>query len=114
MRPTAFFLAALAVAAAGSTPARAADTYAGDPAHSSFSFGVWHVDISEVLCRCNVFSGSFTVDKDAPAKSSFALSIKVASIDTAVKKRDDHLRGPEFFDVKAHPLMTFKSTAVKA
>src|SRR5262245_2072933 len=111
---TRLLLVALAVAWAGPPFAAAADTYAVGPGHSSFTFRVSHLGISDVHGRFNDFSGTFTVDKDAPGKSSFALSIKVTSIDTAVKKRDDHLRSADFFDVKAHPTMTFKSTAVKA
>ena len=35
------------------------------------------------------------------------------SIDTRIKKRDDHLRSAEFFDVEKFPQMTFKSRSVK-
>ena len=35
-------------------------------------------------------------------------------MDTNNKKRDDHLRSPDFFNVKQYPTITFKSTAVKA
>jgi len=64
--------------------------------------------------RFNEFSGTFTVDKAKPDKSSFEMTIKAESIDTNVKKRDDHLRSAEFFDVKKFPDMTFKSTKVEA
>jgi polyisoprenoid-binding protein YceI len=113
MRKRLLLLVALAVAA-GPARAWAADTYAVDPVHSSFSFSVSHLGISDVHGRFNDVSGTFTLDTDAPAKSSFTLTIQVASIDTAVKKRDDHLRSPDFFDAKKYPTMTFKSTAVKA
>lgn len=94
--------------------ARSAETYAVDLSHSSMTFMIQHLGISFVHGRFNDFAGSFTIDKDAPAKSSFEMTIKADSIDTAVKKRDDHLRGPEFFDVKKFPDMTFKSTKVEA
>jgi len=40
------------------------------------------------------------------------VTIKVASIDTANDKRDEHLRNPDFFDAAAYPDITFKSTQV--
>jgi polyisoprenoid-binding protein YceI len=58
-------------------------------------------------------SGAFTVDGGNTAGSSFALTIKADTIDTANGKRDDHLRSPDFFDVKQFPTIAFKSTSVK-
>jgi polyisoprenoid-binding protein YceI len=90
------------------------DTFAVDPYHSSISFMIQHLGISYVHGRFNEMSGSFMIDKEDPAKSSFALSIKVDSVDTAVKKRDDHLRSPDFFNSKQFPAITFQSTDAKA
>lgn len=103
----------LGFAASGAT-ARAADTYNLDLAHSSITFMIQHLGISFVHGRFNEFSGTFTIDKDAPAKSSFNMTIKADSIDTNVKKRDEHLRGEEFFDTKKFPDMVFKSSKVEA
>src|SRR5262249_50299223 len=76
-------------------------------------FKISHAGLSWVYGRFNEFSGSFTIDPD-PAKCSFAMTIKAASIDTANQKRDDHLRSPDFFNVKQFPTIIFKSTALKA
>jgi polyisoprenoid-binding protein YceI len=35
--------------------------------------------------------------------------IDVASIDTKIAKRDNHLRGSDFFDVESYPWMTFRA-----
>src|ERR1017187_1491866 len=91
------FVLVILTLAAGST-ARAADNYTIDLDHSSMTFMIQHLGISFVHGRFNEFSGSFTIDKDKPANSSFTMTIKADSIDTAVKKRDDRLRGPDFFD----------------
>ena len=96
-----------------STTARAADTYTLDLAHSSITFMIQHLGISFVHGRFNDFSGTFTIDKEEPAKSSFEIGIKADSVDTNIKKRDDHLRGPDFFDTKKFPEMTFKSTKIE-
>ena len=49
-----------------------------------------------------------------PPKSSFQLTIKTDSIDTANKARDEHLRQPDYFDTKQFPTISFVSTDVKA
>ncbi|MBW7893184.1 MAG: YceI family protein, partial [Chitinophagaceae bacterium] len=38
----------------------------------------------------------------------------VASINTEVSMRDDHLRSADFFEVEKYPKMTFASNAIKA
>lgn len=94
--------------------ARAADEYAFDPVHSSITFKARHLDISWIHGRFNEAEGKFSIDKSDPAKSWFQFSIKVDSIDTANKARDEHLRQPDYFDSKQFPTIDFKSTAVKA
>ena len=100
------------VAAVGET-ARAADTYVVDPVHSSVSFKIAHQDISYIHGRFDDVSGQFVIDKNDPAKSSFALSIKTESVNTNNAKRDEHLRTPDYFNVKQFPTMTFQSTKVE-
>ena len=104
-------LTLLVIAAAA--PARAADEYALDPMHTAVSFKISHLGLSWTHGRFNDVSGSFTIDPD-PAACSFALSMKAESIDTGNEKRDEHLKGPDFFNVKQFPTITFKSTSVKA
>jgi len=92
---------------------RAAETYMVDPVHSSISFMIGHQGISKIHGRFNDFSGKFTIDREDPSKSSFALSVKVESVDTNNQKRDEHLRAPDYFNVKQFPEMTFQSTKVR-
>jgi polyisoprenoid-binding protein YceI len=91
-----------------------ADTYTVDPVHSSISFMISHVGISNIHGRFNDFSGKITIDQADPAKSSFALSIPMESIDTNNVKRDEHLRAPDYFNAKQFPTMSFQSTSVAA
>ena len=107
-----FTLATILVALG--TLAQAADTYTVDPVHSSISFMIEHAGISNIHGRFNDFSGKITIDKADPARSSFALSIPIESIDTNNVKRDEHLRAPDYFNVKQFPTMSFQSTKVKA
>jgi polyisoprenoid-binding protein YceI len=102
------------VLSGAATPARAADNYTIDPDHSSITFKVEHLGIAWIHGRFNDLSGSFTLDRNNPGKSSFDVTIKVDSLDTNNKKRDEHLRGPDFFNAKQFPVLTFKSTGVKS
>lgn len=98
----------------GQSGARAADTYSIDPAHTSATFKVEHLGLSWIHGRFNDVAGEFRVDSANPSSSRFALTIKSESLDTANKKRDEHLASPDFFNTKQFPVVSFKSTAVKA
>ncbi len=109
MSPLAALTMLVVVAAA---PAGAAEEYGIDPAHSSVSFKISHMGLSYIHGRFNDISGSFTLDQD-PASCSFSMTLKADSIDTANQKRDEHLKGPDFFNAKQFPTITFKSTSIK-
>ncbi|HEX3451619.1 MAG TPA: YceI family protein [Isosphaeraceae bacterium] len=90
-----------------------ADDYAIDAVHSGVSFQISHVGLAYIHGRFDDFSGNFTIDTSDPTKSAFSLSIKSESVDTNNSKRDDHLRSPDFFNVKQFPTISFTSTSVK-
>jgi polyisoprenoid-binding protein YceI len=90
----------------------AAETYQIDPVHSSVDFTVRYMMLSNVRGSFNTFAGTIVHDPEDISKSSVNVAIKVASIDTANDKRDEHLRNPDFFDTATHPEITFKSTQV--
>lgn len=97
----------------GSQYASAADEYDYDLVHSSVSFKARHLGISWIHGRFNEVSGKFSLDRENPEKSTFTLSIKADSVDTANKARDAHLRQPDYFDTKQFPTIDFKSTSTK-
>jgi polyisoprenoid-binding protein YceI len=90
-----------------------ADDYVIDAVHSGVTFRISHLNLSHIFGRFNNFSGSFTLDSSDPARSSFKLEIKSASIDTNNAGRDNHLRGPDFFNTRQFPAIKFVSTSVK-
>ena len=100
------------VVVATSLTASAAD-YAIDAAHTGVSFQIAHGGISWTHGRFNSVSGAFTVDPASPASQKFAMTIEAASIDTNNAQRDDHLKSPDFFNVKQFPSITFESTKVE-
>lgn len=89
-----------------------AEKYTIDTAHSSASFKVRHLVISNTKGDFQDLSGVIWLDESDPANSSVELTIKVASVDTDDDKRDGHLRSPDFFDAEKYPNITFKSTKV--
>lgn len=88
-------------------------TWSVDATHSVAQFSARHMMITWVKGRFGALNGDITVDGDAVENSSVSVEIDVESIDTGVKQRDDHLRSPDFLDVETHPVMRFRSTAVK-
>lgn len=107
------FVMTLSLCSAGRL-AVASDDYTYDLVHSSVSFKARHLDISWIHGRFNEVEGKFSLDRQDPTKSTFQLTIKADSVDTANAARDEHLRQPDYFDTKQFPTIEFKSTSVKA
>ena len=89
-----------------------ADKYVFDPVHSTIGFSVRHLVISNVKGEFKEVSGNILFDEKDITKSSVNIMIKTASIDTDEQDRDNHLKGPDFFDVKKYSEITFKSKRI--
>lgn len=105
-------LFAAAVILGVSSAASANETYKFDSSGSAIGFTV-HQFLGTTHGKFTRFSGKIDVDREHPENSSVTAQIDVRSIDTQIKKRDDHLRGPEFFNAEKFPQITFKSRSVK-
>jgi polyisoprenoid-binding protein YceI len=102
-----------AVLIAGLSPAVLAnETYTFDPSASTIGFSVRQF-LGTTQGKFTKFKGKIDVDREHPQNSSVTTQIDVRSIDTRIKKRDDHLRSAEFLNVEKFPQMTFKSRSVK-
>lgn len=93
------------------SPAFAA-TYKIDPAHSGAQFSIRHMMVSNVRGQFSKVNGTVEYDPKNPKASKVDASIDVATVDTRESSRDEHLKGPDFFDVSKYPTMTFKSKKV--
>lgn len=100
------------ISAAFIQSAVANETYRFDQARSTIGFRV-HQFLGTTNGKFTRFSGSIDLDRQHPEGSSVSARIQLSSIDTGIKKRDDHLRSPEFFNVAKFPEITFKSRSVK-
>ncbi len=97
--------AALVVAALPAT----AQTWKIDSAHSSASFTVKHMMVSNVHGRFGKVEGTIVYDGTNVAAAQVDTTIDATTITTDNEKRDAHLKSPDFFDAAGFPTITFKS-----
>jgi len=79
-----------------------------DKAHTDLGFKVRHMMVSNTKGNFDDFSGSFAYNPKTRQLTGLEGKVNVASVNTDEPKRDDHLRGPDFFDVKKYPTMRMK------
>lgn len=83
-----------------------------DPSHSNIKFSVKYLKLADVDGRFTNAEAKVVVGKDfTDAKVDVAIDVNSVNTDNA--KRDDHLKSPDFFDVKKFPKITFKSKSIK-
>jgi polyisoprenoid-binding protein YceI len=90
-----------------------AANYKIDPDHSEVGFKIRHLAISNVTGKFTEFTGTFSFDPKDVAASKAEAEINIKSVDTAQRKRDDHLKGEDFFSADRFPQMKFVSKAVE-
>jgi polyisoprenoid-binding protein YceI len=99
-----------------SSPATVADlagSYVLDPAHTRLGFVARHAMVTKVRGQFNDFEGSGVVDAADFTKSTVAVTIQAASIDTRNEQRDAHLRSNDFLAMETYPQITFISTGIE-
>jgi polyisoprenoid-binding protein YceI len=89
-----------------------AATWQMDLAHSSFQFKIRHLTVSNVKGDFSKFQGVAIIDDQNITHLKVEVAIDVASVNTGHAQRDEHLRGPDFFDVTKYPTLTFVSKKV--
>lgn len=88
-------------------------TWNVDPAHSSVTFTVSHLVISEVEGSFKKYSGTIVSSKPDFSDAVINFTVDVNSINTDNDQRDKHLKSADFFDAAKYSEMTFKSTSFK-
>jgi len=89
----------------------AADSYTIDPNHTYPNFKINHLGFSTLHGRFGKTAGSIRMDR-AKGVGAVKVIIDTASVNTGMRKRDDHLRSPDFFNAMEFPEITFQSTKV--
>lgn len=93
-------------------PAAEAAKFKIDGVHSNVLFKIRHLGVSNFYGRFNKIKGEFTWDSSKPESSTINITIDTSSIDSNNEARNNHLKSPDFFNVKEHPEITFKSTSI--
>jgi polyisoprenoid-binding protein YceI len=89
-----------------------AAVYQIDPSHSAAQFSVRHMMISNVKGEFTKVTGTLTYDSKNVAASKIDVVIDANSISTREPKRDEHLKGADFFDTAKYPTLAFKSKQI--
>jgi polyisoprenoid-binding protein YceI len=84
-----------------------------DTTHSEIGFKVRHLMIAHTKGFFKTFDANiYTTEKDFTT-AEIDVWIDVASIYTGDEKRDEHLKGADFFDVQQHKQITFTCTSIE-
>lgn len=105
---------ALVVAASGLGPVTAAEVYVLDQKHTYITFIHDRMGYTNILGRFDRYEGEIVFDEEDLANSSVSVTIFTNSLSTGYARRDEDLIGPNFFNAKEFPEITFKSTKVVA
>jgi polyisoprenoid-binding protein YceI len=82
-----------------------------DQAHSQINF-VAEARFISAHGHFDKWDAEVQLDPAKIENSSFKITIEAASINTRVQRRDDHLRGKDFFDVATYPQITLVSKKI--
>jgi polyisoprenoid-binding protein YceI len=108
-----FSLCALVISLATCiAPLQAAETYKVVPEKSKIDFVGKKAD-GQHKGGFKKVTGAAQVDHEAPEMGSIKLEIETASIWSDNDKLTDHLKNPDFFNVRKFPKITFESTKVE-
>ncbi|MFT4070371.1 MAG: YceI family protein [Dysgonamonadaceae bacterium] len=91
--------------------ASAQTTWTNDPAHSRLGFTVRHLTISQISGYFADFNTTVVTSKADYSDAKISVTGKIASINTGVEARDNHLKTADFFDAEKYPTLTFTSTS---
>ena len=85
--------------------------YELDPEHTTIAFLVDHLGYADTLGLFLTFEGGFTYDMEAQELSDVIITVQTASVESFNDARDNHVRGKDFLNTEAFPVMTFTATS---
>ena len=87
-------------------------TWVSDPNHSEVDFGISHMSVSKIHGRFGAVNATIVYNQADVTKSTVTATIGIATVDTGVDQRNNHLKSADFFDAANMPTATFTSTGV--
>ncbi|HSR01470.1 MAG TPA: YceI family protein [Methylophilaceae bacterium] len=90
----------------------ATETYTIDNKHSFVNFSIRHV-VSKTSGTFSDVTGLIKIDPKDLSTASVQAKINVASVNTSLAKRDEHIKKPDYLDAVNFGEITFVSKAVK-
>ncbi|TMK24577.1 MAG: YceI family protein [Actinobacteria bacterium] len=91
----------------GAPAAREVPSWTFEPGHTEAGFRARHMMVTWVHGLFKDVHGKLHLDMDQPLTATFEGEIDATRLWTGQPERDEHLRGPDFFDVEHHPTITF-------
>lgn len=82
-----------------------------DPLHSEIHFKVKHLMINTVTGSFKKFEGTLEGGKEDFSDAQISFTTDIASIDTGMEARDNHLKSDDFFNAEKYPQLKFVSTS---
>src|SRR6478609_1305826 len=86
-----------------------AQTWSLDQSHSKLGFSIVHLMVSDQEGTFKKFTSKITSSKEDFSDAVIELTADVSSINTDNEKRDEHLKGADYFNAVQFPSLTFKS-----
>lgn len=105
--------AVLAASACAFANAFAADAFILDASHTFVQFSVDRFGYNAVIAHVPGVSGKVVLDREHPEKSSVEATIELSSLVSFDATRDEHLKGPFWFNVEKFATISFASQEVR-
>ncbi len=90
-----------------------AGAYTADPHHSSVTFRIVHMGLSNFTGRFNNVSGDMVVNPQEPTAVNMQARVATADIDTGNPELDSTLKGTTFFDAEHFPTIKFVAKSLE-
>jgi polyisoprenoid-binding protein YceI len=88
-----------------------AQVWASDQVHSTVMYTVKHV-VTPMLGVFKKFNIEITFDPEKPLETKINGTLDASSVMMGIDKLEEHLKGPDFFDVVQFPEWSFQSTGI--
>src|SRR5579884_3710582 len=84
-----------------------------DPGHSQVAWSVKYIGLTMVYGLFRKMDAQLDLEGDDPTRWSATVTIDAASIESGIDRRDEVMRGPDYFDVERFPTITFRSKRIE-